>query len=253
MKEKEILEKGYVEVAGNLYEKDGVLYVQHAGEIKEASELTEEQLRAVTSVMAYNKMVKKLGKEKEPKEEEKEEKNGEGKQVKPVVIRPTVHPVAQPMEIVAPQVDVKKALEVFNKFTEFKQKLLSRDDYLYIGKDGKPTTKEKAAAEYIKKSGWRKFSTVFNLNCQLLNKSRETYEDPEGIYYVWTYAVRVTAPNGRFQDAEGVATSRDPFFTKGGKQRPEEKNIMLKAQTIGFNRAISDLVGGGAKTAEEAE
>jgi len=251
MKDEEIVKKGYVEVAGNLYVKDDALYVQHAGDIKKASELAEEQLKAVTSIMAYKKMLKKLGKEEKPKEEEKkEEKKGKGKMVKPTVV---MRPVAQPMEIVAPQVDVEQAIDVFRKFTEFKQKLLSDDDYLYIGSDGKPTTNKKGAAEYIKKSGWRKFSTVFNLDCQILSKSREVYEDPEGLYYVWAYAVRATAPNGRFQDAEGVATSRDPFFTKGGKQSPEEKNIMLKAQTIGFNRAISDLVGGGAKTAEETE
>ena len=250
MKEEEILKEGYEAVAGNIYKKDDTLYVQHDGKMKEASELTEEQLKHVVGMKAYEREMKKLGKEVEkPKEEKKDEKKKKMEVAKPG----TTQPVAMPMEIVAPQVDLKRALEVFNKFTEFKQKLLSKDDYLYIGKDGKPTDKKHAAAEYIKKSGWRKFSTVFNLDCQILSKSREAHEDPEGLYYVWTYAVRVTAPNGRFQDAEGVATSRDPFFTKGGKQVPEEKNIMLKSQTVAFNRAISDLIGGGAKTAEEVE
>ena len=247
MKEEEILKEGYESVAGNLYKKDNTLYVQQDGKIKEASELTDEQLKHVTSITVYERELKKLGKEKKPKEEKKKEKKEKMELAKPVAMQ---HP-AMPMEIVAPMVDVEEAIEVFNKFTEFKQKLLSKDDYLYIGKDGKPTNKKPGVSEYIKKSGWRKFSTVFNLDCQILGKSREVHEDPEGLYYVWTYAVRVTAPNGRFQDAEGVATSRDPFFTKGGKQMPEEKNIMLKAQTIGFNRAISDLIGGGAKTAEE--
>ena len=249
MNESEILKKGYEKVSGNLYVKDDKLFVQHTGEIKEASELTENQLKNITSYGAYKQELKKLGKEEKPKEEKKKEKKEKIDSAKPVVIQ---HP-AMPMEIVAPMVDVKKAAEVFKQFTEFKQTLLSNDDYLYIGTDGKPTTKKEGASEYIKKSGWRKFSTVFNLDCQILGKSREVYEDPEGLYYVWTYAVRVTAPNGRFQDAEGVATSRDPFFTKGGKQTPEEKNIMLKSQTVGFNRAISDLIGGGAKTAEEVE
>lgn len=249
MDEAEILEKGYEKAAGNLYVKDDKLFVQHRGSILEASELTDEELKNVISMVAYENELKKLGKEKKPKEEKKKEKKEKMELAKPVAMQ---HP-AMPMEIVAPMVDVKQAIEVFNKFTEFKQKLLSNDDYLYIGKDGKPTVKKPSASEYIKKSGWRKFSTVFNLDCQILGKSREVHEDPEGLYYVWTYVVRVTAPNGRFQDAEGAATSRDPFFTKGGKQIPEEKNIMLKAQTIGFNRAISDLIGGGAKTAEELE
>ena len=249
MKEEEILKEGYEKVSGNLYVKDDKLFVQHTGEIKETSELTEDQLKNITSYGAYKQELKKLGKEENLKEGKNEQKNEAGETAKPVIIQ---H-MAQPMEIVAPMVDVDQAVEIFNKFTEFKQKLLSTDDYLYIGKDGKPTNKKQGATEYIKKSGWRKFGMVFNLDCKILSKSREIYEDPEGLYYVWTYAVRVTAPNGRFQDAEGAATSRDPFFTKGGRQSPEEKNIMLKAQTIGFNRAISDLIGGGVKTAEEIE
>lgn len=247
MNENEILEKGFEKLASNLYKKNNKMFVQHAGEIKETSELTNEQLKAVTSITAYEKELKKHRKEKNTEDKKDNQEKKQYNKAQPVIMQPT----SQMMGIVAPQVDVKEAVSIFNKFTEFKQKLLSKDDYLYIGKDGKPTTKEKGAAEYIKKSGWRKFSTVFNLDCQLIDKNRETYEDPEGKYYVWTYDVRVTAPNGRFQDAEGVATSRDPFFTKGGKQLPEEKNIMLKAQTVGFNRAISDLIGGGAKSAEE--
>jgi len=249
MNENEILGKGYEKLASNLYKKNDKVFVQHAGEVKEASELTDEQLNAVTSITAYEKELKKHNKQKNAEDGEKNQKKelSLAGRAKPVVMQPT----SQMMGIVAPQVDVEEAVSVFNKFTEFKQKLLSDDDYLYIGTDGKPTIKKKGATEYIKKSGWRKFSTVFNLDCQLIDKKRETYEDPEGKYYVWTYAVRVTAPNGRYQDAEGVATSRDPFFTKGGKQLPEEKNIMLKSQTVGFNRAISDLIGGGAKSAEE--
>jgi len=245
MDEKEINELGYETVASNLYKKDNVLFVQHAGEIKEATKLTDEQLKHITSMKAYKKALSDLGQ----KDQDKEVKTTSNKPVK--IEKSQITGSSIPLEIVSPKVDVDQAVDVFNKFTEFKQKLLSADDFLYIGKDGKPTVKSKAAAEYIKKSGWRKFSTVFNLDCQILSKSREEHEDPEGLYYVWTYAVRVTAPNGRFQDSEGAATSRDPFFTKGGKQLPEEKDIMLKAQTVAFNRAISDLIGGGAKTAEE--
>lgn len=243
MNEEEIKNLGYESVASNLYLKDNVLYCQHAGMIKECSTLTEKQLKFVTSIQAYQKELSKLGK-KHPKE------NKEKPSTSDIGAR-ALAPSIQPLEIVAPRVDVDQAVEVFNKFTDFKKKLLSADDFLYIGSDGKPTDKKKASAEYIKKSGWRKFSTVFNLDCQILHKSREIYEDPEGVYYVWAYSVRVTAPNGRFQDAEGCATSRDPFFTKGGKAIPEEKDIMLKSQTVAFNRAISDLIGGGAKTAEE--
>lgn len=252
MKEEEIKKLGYEAVAGNLYKKDDTLYIQQDGKIKKASELTEQQLKAVTSMTAYEGEMKKLGKEK-PKEEKKEKAIDKDTSKGELVSIGGVPATMKPMSIVTPQVDVKKAIESFKLFQDLKAKLLSADDYLYIGKDGKPTKKGVNTMEYIKRSGWRKLATVFNLNCQILSKERNVYEDPEGLYYIWTYFVRVTAPNGRFQDAEGSATSRDPFFTKGGKQPAEEKNIMLKSQTVGFNRAISDLIGGGGKTAEEVE
>ncbi len=51
----------------------------------------------------------------------------------------------------------------------------------------------------------------------------------------------------------GCADGRDQFFTRGGKRAADEKDVKLKAQTVGENRAISNLIGGGAMSAEEAE
>lgn len=68
MKDEEILKKGYKKAAENLYVKDDKLFVQHRGEIKEASELNEEQLRDVTSITAYENELEKLGKTSESKE-----------------------------------------------------------------------------------------------------------------------------------------------------------------------------------------
>lgn len=74
MYEAEILEKGYKKVSENLYVKDDKLFVQHRGEIMEASELTEGELKDVTSITAYQKELKKLGVTIEPSKEEKPSK-----------------------------------------------------------------------------------------------------------------------------------------------------------------------------------
>lgn len=75
MKDEEIKKADYEEIAGNLYKKDNVLYVQQAGEIKEASSLTNEQLKAVTSVTNYEKELKKLGGTIESAKKEKSSKS----------------------------------------------------------------------------------------------------------------------------------------------------------------------------------
>lgn len=79
MKDEEILKEGYESVGGNLYKKDDTLYVQHIGKMKEASELTEQQLKAVTGIAAYEKEMEKLGKHVEKPKEEKPPKQPDAK------------------------------------------------------------------------------------------------------------------------------------------------------------------------------
>ncbi|GAI48721.1 unnamed protein product, partial [marine sediment metagenome] len=74
--EAEILKRGYKKAAENLYIKDDKLFVQHRGSILEASELTMDELNTVTSIVAYQKELKKLGgasgsKEEKPSDEKK--------------------------------------------------------------------------------------------------------------------------------------------------------------------------------------
>lgn len=115
--------------------------------------------------------------------------------------------------------------------------------------DGKP---------YIMKSGWRAMATSFGVSQEIVSKERLTARDDLGEYYVWTYLVKAIAPNGRFATQDGACSSRDPFFAKaGGKWRPtheiNESDIIHTAQTVGYNRAISDLVGGGELSWEEVQ
>ncbi len=72
MYEEEILRMGYKKVdekVENLYTKDGKLFVQHLGMMKKPSELTEEQLKDITSFTAYMDELKKMGGTIETKEE----------------------------------------------------------------------------------------------------------------------------------------------------------------------------------------
>lgn len=112
---------------------------------------------------------------------------------------------------------------------------------------------------YINKKGWRLIALAAGLSLEVLGQpQRVEAEDDRGRYYTWIFHVRATAPNGRFAEAWGACSSRDPFFAiKDGNMREahevDEANIIHTAQTCAYNRAISDLVGGGEVSAEEIQ
>lgn len=139
--------------------------------------------------------------------------------------------------IVDTAMGMHRALNLFNTFRELKEKLLMEEDISKIG--GKV---------YIMKSGWRKIKAFFRLSQEIVASERIEYKRGSAEYVMWRYRVRVTAPDGTFAEAEGVCTSDEPF----GKGKPEHA-IAAMAQTRAFNRAISDLVGGGEVSAEELE
>lgn len=148
--------------------------------------------------------------------------------------------VASPPAVVKPVLTVKEALANFREFQSFKDEVLTDEDKKPIG--NKP---------YIWKPGWRKIKTACNLSLEILDldpsdgtKGKRTMFDNGD--YMWTYSVRAIAPNGVFADAEMSCSSTETFAR--GKA---ETAIQAMAQTRAYNRAISDLVGGGEVSYEE--
>ena len=137
--------------------------------------------------------------------------------------------------IVMPAVTANEALKQFKAFQEIKDKILGEND-----------TQKISGNDYVKKTGWRKIKTIFNLSQEIIDSKREENIEPK--YIRWTYKVRVKAKNGTFADAEMCCDSREKF----GQGKPEAA-VMAMAQTRAFNRAISDLVGGGEVSAEEMD
>ncbi len=163
---------------------------------------------------------------------------------------------AMPMELSEAQVEA--TVKHFELFEKVKRSVLDlRVDVLYIGSQGAPVPYAKrkgAPTQYIRKSGWRKLAMVFGVNLRVLEMDREDHQDDDGTYYLWNARVRAEhLASGKYAEGIGVASSRDQFFTRGGKRAADEKDIKLKAQTVGENRAISNLIGGGAMSAEETE
>jgi hypothetical protein len=156
-------------------------------------------------------------------------------------------------DIVLP-VSIEGMQKAWDRFQQVKKALLSSDIVKY-NKNGWIAQSGEEGKDYIVKSGWRKIATAFNLSIDMsVGESKKIYgEDGEGKYYTWLFPVRAIAPNGKYQDSIGACSSRKAFFSKKNKQRidPQEEDIILMAQTVGINRAISDLVGGGEVSGEE--
>lgn len=166
--------------------------------------------------------------------------------------------------VVMPAVNAAQALEIWTQYQDLITQVCTDEDYQII-EDKK----------FRKKSGWRKIATFFNLSVEVVNESHEQI----GKTMVWHFTCRAVAPNGRFVEGVGScdayekATLRDGKYLKkgnvtkwgkssSGKNYPLEwewveaapnslHNIRSTAETRAYNRAVSNLVGGGEVSAEE--
>jgi hypothetical protein len=96
--------------------------------------------------------------------------------------------------------------------------------------------------KHVKKSGWSLLATAANVSTQKLDEKVEDLPSGERIYH-FTY--RALAPNGRFADAVGSASTTEKQYT-----HPHHDARTL-AQTRAYNRLISNLIAGGEVSAEE--
>ena len=169
--------------------------------------------------------------------------------------------------IVSPVITPDKASRIWKQYEDLKKSLLSPSDYQKIQVLEKGFYISKS---FIKKSGWRKIATAFNLNLGIITEKRIEYEnlgyrkkiddgvDKNGkpkfkkitVYepgFVYEVVARATAPNGRFMEATGSCSLGERDFAH------DEHDIRATAETRAKNRAIADLVGGGEVSADELE
>lgn len=172
---------------------------------------------------------------------------------------------------ITPVMDARAFKENWQKWEELKQAVLDKSDIQSIqGRDFK------------KKSFWRKLGTAFNIRLEerehteknmkalISTISKDTQYGPKEVKEVelypmdwepseplgkhqelkidtvFSYIVRATATNGVYQDGDGHCS----IYEKGHSNTYH--NAKSTAFTRAKNRAISDLVGGGEVSAEEA-
>ena len=132
---------------------------------------------------------------------------------------------------VRPLVSPEEAAQAWRAFKQLKQKLLDDSDYQRIGEN-----------KFIRKSGFRKLSVVFNLSDEIVEQEKTTREDDS---FYWRIVTKVTAPNGRTSVGVGICDSKERNFAH------VEHDVYSTAHTRAKNRATSDMVAGGVVSAEE--
>jgi hypothetical protein len=98
--------------------------------------------------------------------------------------------------------------------------------------------------KFVKRSGWRKIALWCDLSLE--NRGVEVDRDSAGKPLRARVVARASAPNGRYADGEGACDM-------GERPNMSEHDMLATAATRAFNRAISNLVGLGAVSAEEVD
>lgn len=130
-------------------------------------------------------------------------------------------------------------VQSFGEYQDLLPKLLSPDDWQDAGR----------GERFVKKSGWRKIATAFDLDVVIV--SSKVDRDSDGRPVRAEVIARAVAPSGRSMDGDGYCSVEEPRFEKPKARQKLENDLRATAATRAKNRAISDLVGMGAVSAEE--
>lgn len=135
-------------------------------------------------------------------------------------------------DIVRPAISAVQAKEAWKEYLNMRKVILEPSDFQKIqGKD------------FIKKSGWRKFATFYNLTDKIVEENRI----PDNGGFIWKIKVVCTAPNGRVTEGVAMCSSKE----KSGARI--EHDVYSTAHTRAKNRAISDMIAAGEVSAEEMQ
>lgn len=141
-------------------------------------------------------------------------------------------------EVLRP-LDVAQQKDAMQVYQRGLREILDSEDYQDAGQGKK----------FVKKSGWRKIAAWFDLSIELVRD--EVERDDEGTVIRAMVWARALAPSGRFADGDGYCDVHETRFNKASARQKLENDLRGTATTRAVNRAISNLVGMGAVSAEE--
>jgi hypothetical protein len=142
-------------------------------------------------------------------------------------------------EVLRP-LDAGMLVDSFREYQELLPRLLESSDYQNAG----------GGKQFVKKSGWRKIATAFDLDVILVGD--EVDRDETGRAIRAKVIARAIAPSGRTMDGDGYCAITESRFTSTRADLSKvENDLRATATTRAKNRAIADLVGMGDVSAEE--
>jgi len=125
---------------------------------------------------------------------------------------------------------------LFSQFLSIKNKLGKDDVVIFDGK------------RILTYSGWMKIGIFFGVSYEIKSSERVEFENGGNKNFLWRYLVRVKLPSGIYADAEGVASSDEPYL-----KNKSSDFVSSLAQKRAFCKALSMLIGGGEIFAEDSE
>jgi len=137
--------------------------------------------------------------------------------------------------------DATEVSEAMRAYQEVVRATLDASDW-----QGKPGT----SGAFVKKSGWRKIAKAFGLSVTRVDDGVE--RDAEGNPLRAWAIYRAAHSNGQTQDGDGYCSVDESRFAQVKGRQKLENDLRATATTRSKNRAISDLVGMGEVSAEEA-
>ena len=138
--------------------------------------------------------------------------------------------------------DTAEAERAMSAYQELCGSVLEANDW--IGRPGEPES-------FVKRSGWQKLATFYSVTTELLERRVE--RDDEGRPVRAYVLARATAANGRHADGDGGCGVNEPRFANARGRQKIEHDLPATAATRATNRAVSNLIGFGAVSAEEVD
>lgn len=147
--------------------------------------------------------------------------------------------------------DIGSATQAMNAYQETCRRLLDTGDWQGPpGQDG----------SFVKRRGWSKLGTFYGVSTELVGGAVVVDRDGDGKPVRARATVRATHRNGRHEEASGACSIDEARFASDKAQAKiaqgkvnVEHDLPATAETRARNRAIANLIGFGAVSAEEVD
>lgn len=137
--------------------------------------------------------------------------------------------------------DVEQARREMTRYQELCSAVLVADDW--IGRPGE-------AESFVKKSGWAKLAKFYGVSVELVGETI-LERDADGKLLRASAKARAIDRDGRRRDGGGACGRNEPRFVNARGRQKIEHDLPATAETRAENRAIANLIGFGAVSAEE--